>query len=555
MKPQYLLPLKMTLGMTLVLSGQAYSAGLPDAGQTVQQLQQKPLALPKTDRFAITAPALAKEIPTGGEQVEIKRILFGGTSKFTVAHLIENALGGSAVIGQSHDLASIKGFANKISEYYRAHGYPFARAFIPPQTIENGVLHIKVVEGQYGKVTTTGTDEKLNQQAQAFLSNLKSGEVIESKVLERATLILSDQTGVTASPAVQPGAEQGTGDLVVEIKRDKLLTGSVGVDNQGNRYTGENKAKANLNLNSPFMLGDQITIAGTYSEEKMWYGSLGYSLPIHGDGLRANVSYAHTYYQLGKDFKDLGAKGTADIVTAGVTYPIIRSQQANLNFSASVQHKTLNDDPSKTVSANTKQSDSLPVALNFDTRDTLLGGAITFGALTWTRGNLSLNDTLAASDTNKTAGDFNKLTLDLARMQALPANFSLYVRGTGQWSDKNLDSSEGFGIGGITGVRAYPTGEGYGNVGWVTQTELRYTLNEYFSPYAFYDVGSSTANQITIGTNTTRHLSGAGIGLRYTQDNWSADVSGAWRITGGKPSDQNVSDTSPRLWFNINYQL
>jgi hemolysin activation/secretion protein len=140
-------------------------------------------------------------------------------------------------------------------------------------------------------------------------------------------------------------------------------------------------------------------------------------------------------------------------------------------------------------------------------------------------------------------------------MQTLTDSMSLYIKGSGQASDKNLDSSEGFGIGGITGVRAYPSGEGYGNIGWVTQTELRYTLNANVAPYAFYDIGSSTANQISINGNTTRNLSGAGVGLRYTQDNWSADVLGSWHITGGKPEDKNIGNATPRLWFSLTYQL
>lgn len=533
----------------------AVAHAAPDAGQTLQQLQQTPLSLPKKDQFIITAPALAADTAAGGEAVEVNRILIAGTSKFTAEYLLEQALGGAKVIGKKHDLSVIKHFATQISLYYREHGYPFARAFIPAQTIENGILQIQVVEGQYGKVVAVGSDEKLNQQAQAFLAPLKSGDVIESSQLERSALILSDQAGIKSAPAVQPGSEVGTGDLVVDIKRDKRYAGSLGFDNHGNHYTGENKAKANLNINSPFMLGDQINLSGQLSEEQMWFGNLGYNLPLNGSGLRGTVSYAHTYYQLGKDFKDLGAKGTADIVSAGLSYALIRSQKSNLALSVNLQHKTLSDDPSKTSDSNTKQSNSLPIALSFDTRDTLFGGAVTFGSVTWTKGKLELDDYLLSQDSNKTEGDFSKLGIDLARLQGFTDRLSLYVRGSGQWSDKNLDSSEGFGIGGVTGVRAYPSGEGYGNIGWTAQTELRYMLNANFAPYAFYDAGSSTANQISINGNTTRNLSGAGIGLRYTSDHWSADVSGAWRMTDDAPSDKNIDDAKPRLWGSVNYHF
>jgi len=531
----------------------AYAA--PDAGQTLQQLQQKSLTLPKTDNTLITAPMSVEKIEKGGQLIEIKTILISGNKVFNAEHIRKEVLNSDELVGRAHDLSTITSFADKISTYYREYGYPFARAFIPAQTIDNGVLRIHVVEGVYGKVQAFGSDDALNKQAQSFLSSLKLGNIIENSALERSLMILSDQAGIKTSPIVQPGSATGEGDLIVDIKRDQPYSGGVGFDNHGNRYTGEHRLKSSLNFNSPFMLGDQIKINGLYSEEHLWFGGLGYNLPLNTDGLRANLNYAHTYYQLGKDFKDLGAKGTADIFSAGLNYQIIRSQKINLNLSASLQSKTIHDDPSKTANSNTKHSNSIPITLNFDTRDSMGGGGITFGELTWTKGNLELNDSLTATDTNNTAGAFDKLNLDLARIQSITQDFSLFVRGSAQWSNKNLDSSEGFGIGGITGVRAYPTGEGYANVGWLTQTELRYRLNSHFSPYAFYDSGSSTANQTSVNGNTTRNISGAGLGLRYSKDNWNVDVSGAWSLNGGKPDDKNVSDASPRLWTSLNYQF
>lgn len=542
----------LATAISLVLTGAAQAAA-PDAGQTLQQLQQKSLTLPKTDSMVITAPLVTSETAPGGAQIQLSKISIKGNTVFNQEQLI-SALGQN-VIGKSYDLAGLKQLANQISNYYRENGYPFARAFIPAQNMTNGELTIEVLEGKYGQISTTGTDAQDNAQATVFLESLTPNSVIESAALERATLILSDQPGIKSSPIIQPGKTNGAGDLIVNIKRDKAYTGSIGADNHGNRYTGQNKFRANLNINSPFMLGDQLTLNALYGDHQdktgLWFGGIGYNLPLSGNGLRASINYSKTAYQIGKNLKDSNLKGTADVYTAGLSYPLIRSQKTNLNLSGTLQHKSLNDEPNSTH----KSSNSLPLSLNFDTRDTLGGGGITFGALTWTKGNLSLDNTLDAADNNKTKGDFDKLNLDLARLQSLPEKFTLYIRGSAQWSNKNLDSSEGFGIGGVTGVRAYPTGEGYGNVGWVTQTELRYALTSHFNPYAFYDLGSTTANQTTVGTNSTREISGAGIGLRYTQDVWNVDVSAAWRMNGGKPEDLSTSDDTPRLWASVSYQL
>ena len=48
--------------------------------------------------------------------------------------------------GRSLTLSRIEGLAKRITDYYHAHGYPLARAVIPPQTIEDGVVEIRVNE-------------------------------------------------------------------------------------------------------------------------------------------------------------------------------------------------------------------------------------------------------------------------------------------------------------------------------------------------------------------------------------------------------------------------
>jgi hemolysin activation/secretion protein len=452
------------------------------------------------------------------------------------------------VTGKSYDLAGLRALAARVSDYYHAQGYPFARAYLPPQPMTEGRLRIEVVEGRYGQVKAVG-DEKLAARAQGFLSPLKSGAVIDSKTLERTTLILSDQPGIAAAPLIRPGQEVGTGDLDVRVSRTRAISGDVGVDNHGNRFTGENRLHANVQWDSPFLVGDQVVARGLYTEEDLWLGSLGYSLPVGSSGLRANVGYAFTEYQLAKDFANLDATGTAEVSSAGVSYPLIRSQSANLSVASTYQHKQLHDRQGSASTDNRKSSDSLPVAVQFDRRDGLGGGGVTYGSLTYTPGKLSLDDSLATSDTTsgqQTRGNFHKVNLDLARVQALPVGFTLFGRASSQWANKNLDSSEGFSLGGANGVRAYPTGEGNGDGGWFAQFELRYAIGD-FSPYIFHDTGRAEINAKTDNlspavTTNKRTISGSGLGVRYQHGNWNADVSAAWRTDGGAA----LSDTRDR---------
>jgi hemolysin activation/secretion protein len=165
---------------------------------------------------------------------------------------------------------------------------------------------------------------------------------------------------------------------------------------------------------------------------------------------------------------------------------------------------------------------------------------------------------LGSDKSAKTDGSFDKFNLDLARIQSLSSSLTLYGRFSAQMARKNLDSSEDFGLGGANGVRAYPSGEAYGDEGWLTQIELRYSVGPY-APFVFYDVGDITTNakpwQDAVANE--RKLAGAGFGLRYQRGPWSADVALAWRLEGGLPQadTQDKRINGPQAWMNLAYKF
>lgn len=542
-----------TLGNGPVLTAYAGAApsNKPDAGQTVQENKPAPSLPSAGPVLNIEVPALIDELP-GGETVSVDSVNFTGNTVFAPDDLL-------AVIGdfsgKRYDLAGLKALANKVSHYYRQKNYPFAKAMIPQQSFVGQVLRIHVVEGAYGEVTTSG-DAQFIERAKRFLKDLVSGEVIKGSMLERSVLILSDQPGFKVTPILRPGQHLGTGDLEVNLARTERFGGSVSYDNYGNRFTGRNRSALEVFSNSALTFGDQLKFNALYTQEDLWLGSLAYSMPLGESGLRANLGYSHTYYQLGKDFSELDANGTARIARAGLTYPIIRSQIANLSLVGSLQHKLLNDKNDSVDLSNNKSSDSLPLGLNFDLRDQLLGGGVTYGSVIYTHGKLHLEQSLRDVDrvTAKSSGGFDKLNIDVARIQALPKQLSVFMRVSGQLAADNLDSSEKFGLGGVYGVRAFPSGEGFGDQGALMQAELRLALDA-FTPFVFYDAGSVKINhnKFDDGKNT-RSVSGAGIGLRYDQSQWAADATLAWRISGGDPVSDS-KDYQPMAWASMRYKF
>ncbi len=526
----------------------------PDAGRTLQQQRpapQPPQAAGST--VNVQTPATA---PTaaGGPKVTVESITISGNSVFSEDQLLQ-VLGDYA--GKSYDLAGLRGLTEAIANRYREAGYPFARAFLPQQAGTQGRLRIEVLEGRYGAVQALG-DEALTGPASKFLGILSPGSVINGKLLERTTLILDDQPGIKIAPIIRPGRELGSGDLDVRIDRRPGFSGDVGLDNHGNRFTGEHRVRANFQWDSPFTFGDQASLRLLYSDEGMWLGSLGYSLPLGASGLRGNAGHSETYYLLSKDYSALGATGSARVSTLGLTYPLVRSQKANLNLAVTIQQKSLNDRQRSSGADDRKLSDSLPFTLSFDRRDTLWGGGVTYGSLAYTSGTLRLGLSLQGSDESSgqdTRGGFRKVNLDIARVQATRwAGLVGFARLSTQEASKNLDSSESFSLGGPSGVRAYPVGEGNGDAGWLAQVEIRYAIGAYV-PYLFHDAGrvvlnAKNASLASPASPNHRAIAGHGIGLRFNQGKLNVDATVSWASQGGEALSDSVQRT-PRAWMSV----
>lgn len=548
----------IAMGLALPAYGETAPAP-PDAGRILQEQQAPRLVPPKPSQVIdFSLPEGSQTLP-GGAQIVIQSIRFKGHTVLTESALLDVLID---VPGQSLDLAGLRGLADRISRFYRESGFPFARAYLPPQSLDDGLLVIEVVEGRYGGIQAIGEPDLL-KRAQRFLTRLKPGSVIESKDLERATLILADQPGIRAAPIIRPGQELGTGDLDVEVSRVPGLSGDVGVDNHGSRASGDQRVKLNAQADSPFGFGDQLTLRSMVSQHSTWLGSLGYSLPLGASGVRASMGYAHTGYYIGEggserrqDASKIGIWGTAIVSTAGLSYPVLRSQKANLTLGAMLQRKALyNNNDGQTVSDYSSQSTNL--SAQFDVRDSLMGGGITYGTVSFTPGRMHLDAEQLKNDKDaRVNGDFAKTNVDIARLQSLPVSgLSAFARLSAQNASKNLDSSEGFGLGGASGVRAYPSSEGYGNEGWLAQLEIRYALGA-FAPYVFHDAGSVLINKNPwdAQAKNSRALSGSGLGLRYAHGLLSVDANIAWRGQGGI-SQSDKLQLDPRAWVSASYRF
>lgn len=544
---------RSVIAASLAVAGQAipsWAQTFPVPDQTLRGLSPPP-SVPEQGRPLPLPNAPLSNVPPGGARVELLGIAWSGNTAFTREQL--NASLGPETFGKSYDLAGLQTIADRTTALYRAAGYPFAQTFVLQQEVRDGQVAMQVVEGRYGVVSASG-DAGLASAAQSYLRPLRSGSLIHADLLERSLLLLQDVPGIEVNPTIRPGQTAGTGDIDVEVQPGRRFGGEVGIDNGGDRFTGKNRARLNFYANSPLMFGDRLVVNAVLSKAQTHLGSIDYEVPLASSGLRVGAGYVQTTYGLGNELGQLEATGRMDVATAKVAYPLVRSQKVNVTAAAAYQYKKLHDEFGATSTSEKKRIHDVPIAVRFDERDNIGLGGIAYGALSVTRGELSLDPVALAADaaTAKKQGQFTKWNLDLARIQRLPGAFILYGRASLQHASKNLDSSERFGLGGPYGVRAYPVGEGLGDKGALAQLEIRFEAGPA-TPFIFYDAGEVRVNAEPWdqASSAKRSIAGAGVGVRVNYGRWTLDATSAWRTRGGSP--QSEPSNGPQLWFNAGY--
>ncbi len=529
----------------------------PDAGQTQREVQQPapirpaPSSAPISVQRPADAPAIASTTP-----IIPAAFSYNGNSLFSAAVLDDLVKEG---LGKTQTLAQLNQLIGKITAFYRAKGYPFARAYLPPQDIKDGKILVAIVEGKHGKTQLTNTSDVRSSVIGSILAPVSGGQVINEAALQRQMLILQDLPGIKPSAALFPGTEVGTADLRIIVNPGTKIYGTAEYDNSGGAATGRNRVSAGLGINNIAGLGDALNLRASSSGQGLSYVRAAYQVPIGGQGLTVGANISSLRYKLGGTFTALDASGKADITGLTSSYPIIRSPLQNMRLGLAYDHKTSQDRINSLLDIADKTNNIWTASLSGDVRH---GSGTTAYSVAYGSGKLSLDPLHLASDVilARTAGSFSKINLGLQRIQNLsPAN-ELFVSYSAQFPNKNLTSIEKMSVGGPGGVRAYSTSEATGDRGHLLSLELRHAYNANWQVTGFVDAAQTTINHtlwtgaLTPGQSNKRSIAGAGLGVQWNgPSNTRIKAQLATRL--GSEAAQADKNSRTRLWLqaSINF--
>ena len=461
-----------------LLTSAALMGATPTTGDILRQVE--PLKLPTTQK---ELPSLGGEYKAPLEvkdefKTYVKSFKFSGNSVIdsqTLSTLVKPYENKELGINALKEVASV------ITKYYRDHGYFVARAYIPAQTMEDGIIEIAVIEGSYGNFEMKNSSHVKTSEVQGFMDQLKSGQKVSTMSLERQMLLINDLSGAQVTNAeVSPGQAVGTSDFRITVSPTNKYSGYAVVDNYGSRYTGEERLSAGVSVNSLTGVGDTLTLSGLVSNTRdLKNGRLSYDRPLGYSGLKGGMSASITDYTL-SEIANYDASGQTNTYSAYISYPVLKTKAHTTSLEFDIDHKEMKDTSGTTgaTDLSRKKIDAMSIKLN-DTQSTSLAnhpGQLST-SLALTGGHLYLDKAVAGDEALNSKGTYTKATLTLNHNQYLTPSFNLQTTLKAQKSfGKNLDSSEDISVGGSNGVRAYEDSELSGDQGYALSLELGYKL-------------------------------------------------------------------------------
>jgi hemolysin activation/secretion protein len=562
-------PAKPTFAFAFLMlaSACAFAQVRPDAGQILEQ-QREPVRVPppvQTDVRPKAVPDPKPALPASPQlRVTVKGFTFTGNTIYSDAQLQPLM---QEFIGKELNFDGLIEAATKVRAHYRERGYFLAQTYLPQQAIRDGVVEIGVIEGRLGEV-------EVERKPASRLSNrllngivhahLRTGDIITETGLEKPLLLINDLPTASVTSEIRPSRAIGAADVKVNVDRGVgLFNGFVDLDNHGNRFTGEYRLGANLNLNNPTTLGDQASFRGFVTDEGMWYGRLSYLIPVWYYGTRLGVSFSKFEYKLAKDFESLRASGDGTVKSIYGFHPLIRTRNTNLIVQFAYEVKELTDRVELTGGLEERSIDATKLGLVGDFRDGVFGGGLNAWSVNFTQGDLNLSPAAllvadAAPGTGRrTNGTFRKVNYDARRLQKITPNINLLLALNGQAASNNLTSAEKMSLGGPTGVRAYPVGEATGDSAIIFQGEARYLFPNFkvfgggFTLSGHYDFGWVKVNQDPFPTDreNKRSIAGYGVGASLgNEGNFIVRATASWR-QGSELPESDTAKRVPRIWL------
>lgn len=509
-------------------------SGLPDPNrERIIQPQPDPQP-PKAPEPILPSPDPSQtpstdEQPGANTLIKVTRIEVEGNTTLTDAEL--NPLI-QPLQGKTLTLAELNNAAQDITQLYLTKGYLTSRAVISPQTITDGLVKIKIIEGSLESIDIEGNNRL---KASYIRSRIKQGadKPLNANDLEdQLQLLKTDPLLNNIDATLQAGQGKGKSQLKLEVDEANSFILGANIDNYTTPSTGS--VRAGVTVGNRNLTGNGDSLIASYNGSIT--GGLNtidasYTLPVNAKNGTLQLRTIFQRNDITEDpFDQFDIVSDSERYSLSFRQPLIRNPRQEFALSLGFSHQR---------SQGLITTDAFPIDaplrrtspgsdVNGVTRTSVFqfGQDYTHRDLSgvWAlRSQFNLGVDIGATSNPDPIpdGEFFSWLGQAQRVQQLGKNNLLIMKADLQLTPDSLLSSEQFVLGGAQSVRGYRQNALSGDNGVQFSVEDRIALihnqegKPIFQVAPFMDLGVVFNSNTTNLTSQDDFIIGLGLGLLW----------------------------------------
>lgn len=425
----------------------------------------------------------------------------------------------------------------EINDYYTKQGYITCRAYIKPQTLKGGVVHISLSEATTGEVTVSGNDST----RESYIKNrvkLPEGEIPNFHKVDKDITRFNSTNDVQLRIVMKAGKVEGTTDYEIIATEPQLSVVNISVDNNGQYSSGEWRESIFYTHNSLTGRRDTLSLGYTHSIGSDAFNA-SYEFPVSRLGTKVRLDYSTNGTHVKKGTWQNLMSSHSNYYAASITHPFAVSLTNRSSWSLTLSRQS---------SVNTLM-DSYNFADNVTNQAELAFSQLNYGngfigyqkhSYTIGKGDNKVDDVTTNFGLYKFNGFARKY---FSHGQSVYARVDAQIAST-----KELPSAAQYSIGGAYTVRGYREKILEGDEGFSFGLEYSVPLDKArkISAFCFFDGGKIISSAVDL---QDRLLLGTGLGLQF---NPTKNISST--ITLGIPLRRKINGeeySKTRIHFSL----
>lgn len=528
------------------LSQNAPASELSEPAETLEPLPETAPVLPNEP--SSSPPPTAT--PRNDAKVPIVDIQVVGSSVFNEADFAPIL---EKYEGQDLGLNELRQVADDITQFYLESGYITSRAVLGEQTIVDGIVQVRVVEGELEEIQIEGTRRLAGYVRNRV--NLANRKPLNQVDLEsQLQLLRADSLIERVEASLRASTGEGQSQLIVRVLEAPTFSGRASIDTNSPPSVGVARTGIEGTVKNPLGLGDRLNLSAFRSTAggSSSFGAT-YTVPLNAMDGTIQARYLPSSFDLiTEDLRTLGVEGSSDTYELTYRQPLIRQPNEELALSFGFRHRTGETLVSNVVIDSTRTS-VFQFGQDYLKRDRKGAWGL---RSQFNLGTGLLNATDRADD--EADGQFFSWLGQIQRAQVINRDNLLLMQASLQLTPDALLGADQFIIGGPNSVRGSSQNARFGDSGFRASIEDRITVihNEDGTPAVQIAPFLDTAAIWNQGTETSdqRFLLGTGVGIiTNLVENVQARLDvGIPLITIDEPGD---TDQSAFIYFNMSYSF